>query len=156
VRDRLGVTVRGPVGEAGPRLCQVVAAESERRAALLARDEPTHVEAFLAQVALDGERAPEDLAVERAGEAAVSRDRHDRGRALVFAPLEQRDRAHRSGRPRDAAHQLEHAVGVGPHRLDPLLGAAQLRRGDELHGPRDLLRVGDRPDAALGVLNRRH
>src|SRR4029079_9554456 len=41
-------------------------------------------------------------------------------------------------------------------RLDPRLGAAQLRRRDELHRARDLARVADRADSALVVLDGCH
>jgi hypothetical protein len=48
-------------------------------------------------------------------------------------------------------HAAEHALhlhGVRPCVHDPLLRAAQLRRGDHLHRFGDLLRVLDRADPA--------
>jgi len=51
---------------------------------------------------------------------------------------------------------LEHAVRVRPHRLDAQLRTAQPRGRDELHRARELARVGDRADAPLQVLSRRH
>src|SRR5439155_7484640 len=64
--------------------------------------------------------------------------------------------AQRGAGPRGAGHQLEHPVGVRPHRLDPRLRPAQPRGGDELHRLRDLARVLDRADAPLDVLDRSH
>ena len=48
----------------------------------------------------------------------------------------------------DAAQHALHLDGVGTRAHDPLLRAAQLRRGDHLHRLGDLLRVLDRADAA--------
>ena len=48
----------------------------------------------------------------------------------------------------DAAQHALHLNGVGTRVDDPLLRAAQLRRGDHLHRLGDLLRVLHRPNAA--------
>ena len=48
----------------------------------------------------------------------------------------------------DAAEHALHLDRVGPRAHDPLLRAAQLRRGDHLHRLGDLLRVLHRADAA--------
>ena len=98
VRDRLRVLVRGPVGEAHVRAGKLAAAEEERRAALLADGDPPHGLALRLQRALERERAPEDLRVERAREAAVAGQRHDRDRLDALALLEERE-AHRGRRP---------------------------------------------------------
>ena len=58
--------------------------------------------------------------------------------------------------PDQGAEQLRHLVGVGPRREDALLGAPQLRRGDELHRAGDLLRRLDGADPPPDVPERRH
>jgi hypothetical protein len=97
----------------------------------------------------------QDLCVERPRQATVTGDSHDRG-ALHLAPLEEGQTLQRRARPRGADHQLHHPVGVGPHRLDPGLGPPQPRGGHELEGLRDLLRVADRADPPLQVLDGCH
>src|SRR5205823_3703253 len=155
VGDRLGVAVAGPVGEAGPGLLDLVAAEPQGRAALPPDDEPAHLPALRPQRALEREGAPEDLPVECAGKAAVAGERDDRDPARL-ALLEQRQAAQRRGRPRGAGRQLLHPVGVVAKLDDPLLGPPQPRRSDELHRLGDLARVPDGADPPLDVLQRRH
>ena len=117
--------------------------------------EPAHVLALAPELPLELEGPPEHLPVERAGEAAVAGEGHDRDR-LHLAPLQERDRAHARRRAGDAADQLEHPVGVRAHRLDPGLRTAEPGRGDELHRLRDLPRVADGADPPLQVLDVRH
>jgi hypothetical protein len=151
VRDADGVRVRRPVGEVDPGLVDVVAPEAKRRAALLPDDDPACALSLAARLALERKGPAEDLRVEGAGQAAVAGDRKDGDRADI-ALLEQRELPRR-GRPRGADHQLAHAVGVGAKRLDPSLRPPELRRGDELHGLRDLPRVADGAKAPLDVLD---
>ena len=55
-----------------------------------------------------------------------------------------------STRDGDARQHALHLHGVRPRAHDPLLRAAQLRRGDHLHRLGDLLRVLDRADRGAG------
>jgi hypothetical protein len=155
VRDRLRVGVARAVAEAGPRLADLVAAETERGHALLARDDPVGLDVLPTQAPLDRKRLAEDLRVERAGQSAIAGQREDR-RPPHVPPLQQRKPLERGARARDPDHQLLHALGVRAHRLDADLGAPQLRGRDELHRARDLPRVLDRADAAFDVLDGRH
>ena len=155
MRNRLRVLERRPVGESHIRARELAAAEEERRAALLADGDPAHLLALCLQRALERERTPEDLRVERARQAAVSGQRDDRDRLDALPLLEERE-AHRGRRPPHSGDQLVHRLGVRPERADPLLRAPQLRRGDELHRPRDLARVADGLDAAFEILDRSH
>ena len=155
VRDRLRVLVRRLVGEAHVRAGELAAAEEERRAALLADGDPAHALPLRLERALERERAPQDLRVERAGEPAVAGQRHDRDRLHALPLLEERE-PHGRRRPPHSGDELVHRLRVRPERVDPLLGAPQLRRGDELHRARDLARVADGLDPPLEVLNRRH
>ena len=62
-----------------------------------------------------------------------------------------------SPRPRTSvADELRHLEGVGAGLQDPLLGAPELRRRDELHRAGDLLRRLDGADPAPDVLEGRH
>ena len=155
VGDRLCVRVGGPLGEAHPRLIELVAPELERRAAFAADDQPAHLLALASEAALDREGPAEDLPVEGAGQAAVAGQRDDRHR-LRLALLEQLQTAQRCGRAGGAGRQLLHPVGVVAHPHDPLLRPAQARGGDELHRLGDLARVPDRPDPPLDVLQGGH
>ena len=79
VRDRLRVAVRRPVAEAGPGLADAAAAGSGASTAPSCpscRSAPRGPAAC--SLAHERERAAEHLRVERAGEAAIARDRHDR------------------------------------------------------------------------------
>ena len=155
VRERLRVGVGRPVAESGPRLEHLEARGSaasrrpsgRRRASERACPRPRGCRS-------EREGVAKHLRVERAREPAVAGQRQDRDRALLLAPLEQRQAAHGRARPGGADHQLHHPVGVRAHRLDPRLRPAQPRAGDELHRLRDLARVPDRPDPALEVLDR--
>ena len=95
---------------------------------------------------------PEDLRVERAGEATVAGERQDRHR-LYLPALEQRQPVDRRRGTRRPDHQLHHPVGERAHRLDPQLRAAKAGARDELHRLRDLSRVGDGADAPPEILN---
>jgi hypothetical protein len=50
-----------------------------------------------------------------------------------------------------AVQHAQHLARERPRQLDPLLRAAQPRRGDHFHRLRDLLRRLDRPDAASNI-----
>ena len=90
VGDRLRVRVRRTVGEPGPRLPEVEPPESHRRLRLLARREEADLLAGGLRLAHLGERPPQHLGVEGAGEPAVAGDRDDGDGLDVLAPLEQR------------------------------------------------------------------
>jgi hypothetical protein len=94
----------------------------------------------------------QDLRVEGAGEAAVGGDEQHGDRVLVLVLLEDRQLADLAARRlgRLARHPPDRA-GVGAQVGDALLGAAQTRGGDHLHGPRDLADVLDRIDPVLDV-----
>ena len=156
MRDRLRVGVRRLVGEAGPLAGDLVAPEAQRRRALAAGDEPDDLLAVRARLALQLERAPQHLAVERAREPAVAGDDDDRDALHLVAPLHQREVPERRRSARRSDHQLLHPVGVRPHLLDPRLRTAQPRAGDELERLRDLARVLDGGDPPADVLERRH
>ena len=103
------------------------------------------------------ERAADDVRVERAREPAVRRDDHDlapRSRAL------DQERVRRlvvgTGARHEVPEQLRHLPGVRPRGENPLLRPAELRRGDQLHRPRDLLRGLDGPDPPPDVTEGRH
>ena len=155
VGHRLGIGVRRPLAEARPGLGNLEPPEPQRRGRLLARRE---VEDLLARrfcLPLHRERAAEHLSVERSRKTSVGGHGDERNRLDRVAALEQRQ-PNRAGRLRHAGHQLEHPVGVRPHRLDPHLSPAQARGGDELHRARQLAGVRDRADAPLEVLDRGH
>ena len=96
-------------------------------------------------------REPDRVRVERPGEAAVARHEDDEPLAAL-APGEQRVlvAAEDDG---EVGEDLVELLAVRPGMERRVLGALQLRRGDELHRPRDLLDVADRgyspPDLAL-------
>ena len=94
VRNGLRVAVGRLVGEADVLAGQLVAAERERRAALLADRHPEHLLALTATLPLERERAPQDLRIEGAREAAVAGQRHDRDGRDLLALLQQRQPAH--------------------------------------------------------------
>ena len=156
VRDRLRIAVRRPVREADEGIARVAAAERQRRAPLLADGDPPHRLPLGHERPLEGERAADHLAVERAREAAVAGQRHDQDGLDRLALLQERQRPHRRGSATDAGDEIAHRVGVRAHRLDPRLGPPQLRGGDELERAGDLPRVGDGLDPPLEILDRRH
>jgi hypothetical protein len=80
-----------------------------------------------------------------AAQAAVGRDEHQ-CYVLHLAHLEQR-MVELAGCAREIAEHLGDLGGIGPRRLRPALGAAQLGGGHHLHRLRDLLGVLHRPDA---------
>ena len=120
-------------------------------------DQPEHGLTF-GVLGDEDRRRLDHVGVEAAGQAAVGGDDDQqrapagpRGAALV----EQRMR----GRVHAARHAVQDPQHLGRERarlLDALLGAAQLRRGDHLHGLGDLLRRFHRPDAAADVQERGH
>jgi hypothetical protein len=57
---------------------------------------------------------------------------------------------------RERRDHVAEAQRVWALRLDALLGVAQLRRGDELHRARDLLRARDARNAPADVLRIAH
>ena len=64
--------------------------------------------------------------------------------------VEQRVRRRVDAR-REAVQHAQHLRGERPRLLNPLLRAAQLRRGDHLHRLGDLLRRLHRADAAADI-----
>jgi len=110
--------------------------------------EETHLLTRGLRVAHLGERPPQDLRIERAGETAVAGDWDNRNGRDRVSPLEQ-GQPHGARGLRRARHQLEHPVGVGSHRLDAHLRPAEARRGDELHRSCQLARIRDGSDASL-------
>src|SRR5216117_1149085 len=62
----------------------------------------------------------------------------------------------RGGARHEVPEQLRHLPGVRPRGDDPLLRPAELRRSDQLHRPRDLLRGLDGPDSSPDVAEGRH
>ena len=153
--NRLSVGILRTLAEPLPGLNQLVAAEGQARAAAAAGDEPADLDAIASELAFERKRTPQDLRVEGAREASVGRDRQQGDALHVLPTLEQRQ-PHRPGRPRGDPHQLEHPVGVGPHRLDAGLRAPQPSRGDELERLGDLLRIADGTDPPLQVLDGGH
>src|SRR5207249_3374566 len=117
---------------------------------------PQDLLALPPQLAVERKRSPQDLRVEGAGETAVAGERDDRDPFVALVLLEERQPADGCARAGRACHQLEHAIRVRPHVLDPGLGLLQLRRRDELHRARDLPRVSDRAYTALDVLSGSH
>ena len=104
--------------------------------------------------ALRDERAGalDDVGVEAAAQPLVAGDDDDQRLAVRprLADRQQRmDRRIDAGR--DAGQHALHLRGVRPRVHDPLLRAAQLRRGDHLHRLGDLLRVLHRANAAPEV-----
>ena len=85
LRDGDGVRVDGPVGEVDPGLLDRVAAEAERRAPLLADDDPADLGASGPHLRSSWSAA-NDLRVEGAGEAAVAGQRQDRHGLDRLAP----------------------------------------------------------------------
>jgi len=145
--------VREPraIGEARVLALDVVAAELQRRDATA--PDGVHDRLGLAlELLVAAVGRADDLRVERAGEAAVGRDGDDAHATHVLAVLEQRHvRDVLGGLDGTPGHHPD-ALRVGAQLLDPLLRTAEPRRGDHLHGARDLLDVLDRRDAALDVL----
>jgi hypothetical protein len=137
---------------AGVGLARIAPAERERGRAAAAR----HVELDLAALRLvlagGRHRLADDLRVERAGQAAVPAHDDDADPLGVLAVLEDRQVGQVL---RGLGGLLGHAPDrrrVGPEVGDALLGAAQARRGDHLHRPRDLLDVLDGGDPLLDFL----
>ncbi len=156
VCDRLCVRITGLVREPGELGRELEPTEPERADAPAAHANPADPLTFAAQLPVECERAPQDLRVERARKAPVARQRHDRDVLLAFVLLQQRQSSDGRARPGRAGHQLQHPVGVWPHRLDPRLCLPQLRGGDELHRAGDLPRVANGADPALDVLDGGH
>src|ERR1044072_3047063 len=117
VRDRLRVGVRRAVGEADVFARRLVAAEGERRAALLADGAELDLLAVAAQLPLERERPADDLSVERAGEAAVAGERDDGDGLLLLALVEQRQPPDGAAGAPDACNQRPHRGGGGARRL---------------------------------------
>ena len=156
VRDRLRVAVRRPVGEARRRRrpARTRRKVSVERPFLPTASQRTSLPSC-AQLALERERAPQHLRVERAGEPAVARERHDGHRPTSprAAASSGRPRTELAARPTPAISSLI-VSAYGRIASIRRLGAPQLRRRDELHRARDLARVADGADAALDVLDR--
>ena len=101
-----------------------------------------------------GDRGLDDVRVEGAAQAPVRGHDHDRH---FFRRTDGEERVRRDvddGRqvPEDAFH----GARVGSRRHHPVLGAAQLRRGDHLHRLGDLLGALDAADPAADFAKRGH
>ena len=94
---------------------------------------------------------PHDVGVQRTGQRAVRRDEHDQALAALRG-RQQRVVLAAEDR-REVGQDLIELLAVGPRRERRVLGALELRRGHELHRPRDLLDVlhgaDPAPDVAL-------
>src|SRR6266568_4133186 len=100
-------------------------------------------------LAQEARRGADDVGVETPAEPLVRGD-HEEHDALAPAVQEEGVGA-RIGAGSQIPQHLEHLPGVGPGREHGLLGAAQLGRGDHLHGLRDLLRALDAADPPADV-----
>ena len=89
-----------------------------------------------------------DVGVESAAQAAIRRDRNQEMHVILARSHQQRRRARafRQAGGESGNHPF-HALGIGSGAFGRDLGSAQLRRGDHLHGRRDLLRRRDAVDA---------
>ncbi len=125
---------RGGDGDACPahRRVTLAADGDQREVALVRRD------------LLGGEA--DRVRVERAGEAAIGRDEHDGARPALALGEQRMVVAAEHGR--EVRQDLVDLVRVRSRRERGVLGALQLRRGDELHRARDLLDVAHRRNAA--------
>ena len=86
-------------------------------------------------------RQAHDRGVESAGQAALAGADQQQVNLVPAGAGEQRRRTGRAcGGAGDIGDHRAHLVGIGARRLGRLLGAAQSRRGDHLHGLGDLLR----------------
>jgi hypothetical protein len=94
-------------------------------------------------------RGADDVRVEPAAQPLVGGDHHHQD-AVVAVVLEQRVRLG-VARVARAVQDLHHLPRVRTRREHGLLRAAELGRGDHLHGLRDLLRVLDAADPASDV-----
>ena len=92
---------------------------------------------------------PHDVRVQRTGQRAVRRDEHDQALAALRG-RQQRVVLAAEDR-REVGQDLVELLAVRPRRERRVLGALELRRGDELHRPRDLLDVLHGADAAPDV-----
>src|SRR5437879_1768295 len=98
----------------------------------------------------------DQFGVDRAAQPPVGGDDHERDPAALPPGLAQQGKPLRQLRCVQVADHLGQGGRVRPRRDDPVLGALQLRRGHELHRPRDLARALDRLDAATQLAGLGH
>src|SRR3954452_6850189 len=148
--DLAGVVVARPVGEPDVAAGDVAPAERQRRDAATAGGEERHLLALGLVLGGGADPGPDDLRVERAGQAAVGGDEQDRDLVLGLVLLEdvQRGQLGAGGLGGLPRHPPDRAR-VGPQPLDALLGAAQARGSPHLHRARDLADGRDRRDPVL-------
>src|SRR4051812_44554706 len=149
--DLARVGVLRAVGEADVGARGVALAEAQRRDAAPPGGVPLQRAPLVLVLGGGAQARADDLRVERAGQAAVAGDEqqpHGVDALVLLEDREVRDVLGRLGRL--AGHAADRAR-VGPQRGDALLGPAQARRRDHLHGAGDLLDVLDRGDPVLDV-----
>jgi hypothetical protein len=100
------------------------------------------------------EREAGRVRVQRPGEAAIRRDDHEEPPAALAPGQERVGLRVEDGR--EVGEDLVDLLAVGAAGERGVLGALELRRGDELHRPRDLLDVLDGADAPPDVALARH
>jgi len=134
-----------------------VRVEATQHAALLAGEVEAHGLALRLQLLRLSACGADDVAVERAGEAAF-RGRDDEQVDLVLAGARQQRRDARTARQlaRQAGDDRLQPLGIGTTGLRRFLRTAQLGGGDHLHRLGDLLGRLDRVDPDLEGLQRRH
>ena len=94
-------------------------------------------------------REPDRVRVQRAGQAAIGRDQDDQPPAALAPDEERMVLAAEHGRDRSARTSSSFSA-YGRDCEGRLLGALELRGGDELHRPGDLLDVPGRLDPSAG------
>src|SRR5439155_25652316 len=100
VCDRLGVCVPGVIGETRERSGQLESPEAKRADSAPPDPDPADPLTPAAEPALQPQRTPKDLRVERTREAAVSGEGNDRDGPLLVVLLEERQPAYRRARAR--------------------------------------------------------
>ena len=98
-----------------------------------------------------------DVGVEATAQATFGGHHHQKMHLVLARPGQKPRRVlgvpHRG---RELFHHRVEAFGVRPRHFRGLLSAAKLRRGDHLHGLRDLAGLFDRRDPVFQVLEIRH
>src|SRR6185437_5712183 len=154
--DVAGVGEGRTVGEADVFAGELDFAEAQCRDALAADDGEDRLGPFLADAGGGADALADDVRVEGAGQAAIAGDEDDADPFHVLTLDQDRHARHAARVGGGDPGQFPHPLRVGAQVGDPLFGAAQARRRDHLHRPRDLLDVRDRRNAALDFLLRGH
>src|SRR5882762_1947189 len=147
---------RGPVADVDPLRRHGAARELEEPDPLLAQEMEVHLCTLVFQLLHASPCFADQVGVERAAQAPVRRDEDDRGALHAVRRLAQQGEPLRERRRVEIADDLRERLRVGSRADDAILGALQLRRGDELHRLRDLARVLDGADAPLQLTGLRH